>query len=112
MDYEKAYKVALEKARQIHDSPNASTIRKEWVEDMFPCLAESEDERIRKELIFMVKFALNDKSALIPGGKTTKEDALAWLKDLPNRFNLQPKQELDEKIQKELYEYFRQATRK
>ncbi len=49
MDYEKKYKNALEWARQVMNG-ETGFIRKE-VEDVFPELAESEDERIRKELI-------------------------------------------------------------
>ena len=51
MDYEKGYKDALERAKKIHDNRNASNSRKEWIESIFPELAESEDERIRKALV-------------------------------------------------------------
>jgi len=50
MNYEKKYKEALEKARQFSEHPlqeDSSSI----VEYIFPELQESEDERIRKELI-------------------------------------------------------------
>ena len=50
MNYEQKYKEALEKARQFSERPleeDSSTI----VEYIFPELKESEDERIRKELI-------------------------------------------------------------
>lgn len=53
MDYEKKYKNALEWARQVING-ETGFIRKE-VEEIFPELVESEEERIRKELIEFVK---------------------------------------------------------
>ena len=49
MDYKEKYKDALEWARAIY--PNMSKEDKEDMEGVFPELKESEDERIRKELI-------------------------------------------------------------
>ena len=47
MDYEKKYKEALERARGIHSfSSDIAEIKR--MEQIFPELAESEDERIRK----------------------------------------------------------------
>lgn len=39
----------------------------------------SDDERIRKDIIALIKFGLNDGSAVSPGSHTTKEEALAYL---------------------------------
>ncbi len=41
---------------------------------------ESKDEKIRKDIIDLIKFALKDGSAVSPGSRTTKEEALAYLK--------------------------------
>lgn len=49
MDYEKKYKEALERARQIHNEDRAQCA--DVMVKVFPELAESEDERIRKRLI-------------------------------------------------------------
>ena len=50
MDYEKAYKEALEQAKFYYGNcPSESENKK--LEKMFPVLKESEDERIRKEII-------------------------------------------------------------
>ncbi len=38
-----------------------------------------EDEKIRKDIIAFIKFALKDGSAVSPGSSTTKEDAISWL---------------------------------
>ena len=50
MDYEKEYKHALDLAKQVHDT-TISKQQKENIEIIFPELAESEGERIRKWLI-------------------------------------------------------------
>ena len=53
MDYEKAYKEALERAKNLHEDAidMGENIRAKQCEIIFPELAESEDERIRKALI-------------------------------------------------------------
>ena len=55
MDYEKKYKEALERVRRLHDrmlvlSSTDALVASAELEFIFPELAESEDERIRKEL--------------------------------------------------------------
>lgn len=54
MDYEKKYKEALEKARNIVNSINVGLIGKDSFEVVFPELAESEDEKIRKDIVFYI----------------------------------------------------------
>ena len=49
MDYEKAYKEALERAKGLIDFCSDSELK--TLENVFPELAESEDEKIRKELL-------------------------------------------------------------
>ena len=39
----------------------------------------TQDERIRKALIALLKFGLEDGSAIAPGFNETKEQALDWL---------------------------------
>ena len=53
MDYEKAYKEALKRAKQVkHDVINIGCkMDPDMLDIIFPELAESEDERIRKELL-------------------------------------------------------------
>ena len=51
MDYEKKYNEVLEKAKEFYSSDVASPARKQWLEKVFPELADSEDERIRTEII-------------------------------------------------------------
>ena len=51
MNYDKEYTNALERAKEISGVDYAGTPHKEIVEHIFPELAESENERIRKALI-------------------------------------------------------------
>lgn len=44
-------------------------------------VSETKDEGIRRELISMIRLALNDGSALCPGSRYTKEDAISFLED-------------------------------
>ena len=67
MDYEKKYKEAIERAKQFSEKPYLED-SKGIVEYIFPELQESEDERIRKSLIDMLK---NDEKCYL------KE--IAWL---------------------------------
>lgn len=48
MDYEKTYKEALSRAREIHRNEDEKRRDMEW---LFPEIKESEDERIKKEII-------------------------------------------------------------
>ena len=75
MDYEEKYKEALERARQIQNTPYTAhwDVMKELVEDLFPELAESENERIRKHLIGVVELYYGNTD------EQEKKDCIAWL---------------------------------
>lgn len=69
MDYEKAYKEALERARQFSEYPlqeDSSNI----VEYIFPELRESEDEKVRKHIIEIIKNHFSGEDA---------DKCIAWL---------------------------------
>ena len=51
MDYEKKYKEALERAKDVKNGPCPHDSSVATVEYIFPELRESEDERIRKEMV-------------------------------------------------------------
>lgn len=54
MNYEQKYKEALEQARQaVLNIPDEALLK--WLQAIFPELKESEDERIRKELLSFVQ---------------------------------------------------------
>lgn len=66
MDYEKKYKEALEKAKTLKEiSTNTEVVG--YMDELFPELKESEDERIKREIIEYVKIG------------TYRNDWLAWL---------------------------------
>lgn len=74
MDYEKKYKEALERARNLHKDAidMGENIRAKQCEIIFPELKENEDERIRKALIRFHKSTID-----IDGIKGA--DVIAWL---------------------------------
>lgn len=55
MDYEKEYKEALERAKRLRESKYQTMNAKRVAEEIFPQLAGSEDERIRKWIYNMVE---------------------------------------------------------
>jgi len=67
---------AFERARSAYGTGAYDDATLEFV---FPQLKESEDERIRKDIVALILFALEDGSAVSPGSHTTKEEALAYL---------------------------------
>lgn len=75
-DYEKMYKDALERAKHLtSDLTTLQAIR----EFIFPELRESEDERIRKTLIHIVKGACDKYGIKYQGKEIGEEKLLAWL---------------------------------
>ena len=78
MDYEKAYKKALERAKSewVNNLDNAYKNYRERLGIIFPELVESEDERIRKELI---SFVNNDGWKFTKLTKEEKESWIDWL---------------------------------
>lgn len=58
MDYEQRYKEALERAKKMLASKRRVIVEKQALETIFPELAESEDERIRKWCISHFKAAI------------------------------------------------------
>lgn len=77
MNYEKAYKQALERAKKewSNNLDNAYKNYRERLEIIFPELAETEDERIKKCIIDTLK----GYHHLISTGGVTKEQMIAWL---------------------------------
>ena len=73
MDYEKKYKEALERARELSKTTTGANY-----EYIFPELAESEDERIRKWLIADLKDSI-DSCAYCERTKPQALEAIAWL---------------------------------
>ena len=55
-NYGQKYYEALERARKLQENSNGMILKK-WLWNIFPELKESEDERIRKEIISALKYA-------------------------------------------------------
>ena len=64
MDYEKRYKNALERAKYYYNEGKTLEYANDIVSDIFPEFKESEDEKIRKEIITYLS-TVEDKE-LIP----------------------------------------------
>lgn len=84
MDYEKAYKDALGVIRELHQAVSTSkdylsknSYLTEKFEQAFPELKESEDDKIRKGLIALIKECLMPPTLFRFG--LNKEDTVAWL---------------------------------
>lgn len=79
MDYEQKYKDALERAKGLLEGMDEGDYFASSgdIENIFPELKESEDERIRKGLIKAVSGIL--KGNTLYGTDVTREEALAWL---------------------------------
>ena len=73
MNYEKAYKEALERAKQSLTYPDYPGFMR--VDVIFPELAESEDEKIRKSLIDLIKGITSWNYFL----GISREQMIAWL---------------------------------
>ena len=112
MDYEKAYKDALERARQWHDDSNITIGLKENLEDIFPELKEN-DERIRKDLIKAIstytQFANRPSNEIIAWLEKQGEQKPAWSEEDEEMFkdclvDLQFLIDNGRKCNKELYQ--------
>ena len=81
MDYEQRHKEVLDAIKKLQEANPSNDGIQNWVNENFPELAESEDEKIRKELIEKVKetpacIGFNDKNAVLAWlEKQVKRDA-------------------------------------
>ena len=70
MDYEKAYNEALERAKNLYAGVHKGC--KEVIDNIFPELCESEDERIRQKLVALVQWGSTFHSSGISGQDATE----------------------------------------
>ena len=76
----KAYDKALEKAKLVLQERGNELDGASMLANLFPELAESEDEKIRKEIQIALKVNVADNnSAMFPGSHYTVKEAFAWL---------------------------------
>lgn len=97
MDYEKKYKEALEKARQLCVYPTTKPFISD-LQDLFPELKESGDERIRKFLhhTFTVQYLAEDELGKWHGEPVS--NILAWLEKQGEPVEINPT-EFDTRLQ-------------
>ena len=79
MDYEKNYKDAFGLAKDWYNDATTSEKERRLLAAMFSELKESEDERIRKTLIHIVKGACDKYGIKYKGDDITEEKLLAYL---------------------------------
>ena len=77
MDYEKKYKDALEKAKEVYNRKDATDGGKLILESMFHELKESEDEKMR-EMAIKAIYAPEAQSCIKSWG-INPDDVIAWL---------------------------------
>ena len=78
----KAYDEALERAKSALMDGTISTNTIAYIQDFFPELKESEDERVRKGLVKAVSGTFEGNKLF--GTDVTREEALAWLEKQGN----------------------------
>lgn len=78
MNYEKAYKEALERAKSKIENDKGHVLYEDDIKEIFPELAESEGEQIRKNLICFFKKEYGTNSNARFAGIEVK-DIIAWL---------------------------------
>ena len=79
MDYKKSYNEALERAKAIYQDkykPETAATIAEVLQNVFPELVESEDERMRKRLLNLFKGCPWDS---IDDGMLKRDDIINWL---------------------------------
>lgn len=82
MDYKKKYKEALEKLQEAlaptEDGCKISGLTRDCLENIFPELKESEDEKMLREIKRYIK-EQGDKPTGLPNGTASVSDMIAWL---------------------------------
>lgn len=77
MDFEKKYKEAVAELSRIANDPNGEGVTLEKLECIFPELAESEEERIRKAIKYGLDHVFTNNTTIY---EVRKEQCLAWIK--------------------------------
>lgn len=86
MNYEKKYKEALERAREL-----SKTVTGANYEYIFPELKESEDERMLREIKRYIK-EQGDKPTGLPNGTASVSDMIAWLEKQESYYTFEIKE--------------------
>lgn len=98
-DYKKKYEDALKRAKKfIEENPLVQNLNT-WIKETFPELAESEDEKIRKELIAWLQ---NTEGQVLPIDRYNA--TLAWLEKQGGTVDINPS-EFDLRLNKLLKQF-------
>ena len=81
----RAYDKAIEKIKYVMEHGVSPTFNKEDLQDLFPELKESEDERIRKSIIHLVNISHEQGGYAL--SKDEAEEMLAWIEKQGEPFN-------------------------
>lgn len=85
MDYEKKYNNALIAVKKLQEAnPNDEGIQN-WIDDSFPELKESEDEKVRNELIDAIRGLWENDALPMPLSVERKDKWIAWLEKQAER---------------------------
>ena len=84
MDYEKKYKEALEKAEKLYGKYCINNV----LEDLFPELKESEDERLRKGIIRNLQYLMDMSEGFV---KEDLQEKIVWLEKQREQAKFEPK---------------------
>lgn len=96
MNYEKAYKEALERAKESLKDGTISSNTISYIEEIFPELKESEDDRIRKALIKYYSFDKDGGSHALDN--ITPKQIVTWLEKQGELVKINPT-EFDTRLQ-------------
>lgn len=104
MDYERKYKEALEKARQLCLYPTTKPFISD-LQNLFPELRESDDERIRKSLLdYFNRYKEQEECGIKTFYGIPTDDILAWLENQGNPTDINPS-EFDLRLNKLLKQF-------
>ena len=96
MNYEKEYNEALKRAKRFYDS-NTNEGYRQIFEEIFPELAENEDERIRKRIIEWIEEIRKCNLSNAEHNGDCSE-AIAWLKKQGEHANFRNKIQIGDKV--------------
>ena len=75
----KAYDEAIERAKKLHNASNIDKIDNRIIEEIFPELKESDDEKIRRWIIDDIRYNMSNEPLNNSEYKKKAEKAIAWL---------------------------------
>ena len=106
MDYKQKYKAALEWMRDVY--PTLTGASKEDAEHFFPELAESEDEKIRKGIIEIIK-AVSGQDCDVYLDEKKQEECITWLEKQKEQKPIEPSDDEQKKLLKQIRKHLKET---